>query len=89
MRELRPDTVVHVAWSGRSNRDRLERLQISGQYRDNPAICLDASVKRAFRNRRFGARRVSMAPSTGMITEQDLPAPTTAITVLRTRRLLA
>jgi nucleoside-diphosphate-sugar epimerase len=76
MRELRPDTVVHVAWSGVSNRDRLERLQISDNI-ETSCHLLDASVEAGVSKFVGLGSQGEYGPFDRKITEQDLPAPTT------------
>ena len=76
MRELRPDTVVHVAWSGVSNRDRLDRLQITDNI-ETSCHLLDASVETGVSKFVGLGSQGEYGPYQRKITEQDLPKPTT------------
>jgi len=76
MRELRPDAVVHVAWSGVNNRDRLERLQITDNIEASCHL-LEASVEAGVSKFVGLGSQGEYGPFDRKITEQDLPSPTT------------
>jgi nucleoside-diphosphate-sugar epimerase len=74
MRDIRPETVIHLAWSGVSNAARLDRLQMTDNI-DASCGLLDAAIA-AGAGRFVGlGSQGEYGPLSGKISERDLPEP--------------
>lgn len=76
MRDHRPDTVIHAAWSGVANKSRSERLQITDNIEASCQLLEAAADHGASRFVGLGSQG-EYGPLQRKISETDLPHPTT------------
>jgi UDP-glucose 4-epimerase len=74
--EHRPDVVIHVAWSGVSNRARLDQLQINDNIASSCGLIKAAATHGVTKFVGIGSQG-EYGPREGAIKETDLPHPTT------------
>lgn len=76
MRDHRPDVIVHVAWSGVSNKARSDRLQISDNIETSCQL-LEAGAEQGVSKFVGMGSQGEYGPLDRKIAETDLPLPTT------------
>ena len=76
MRDHRPDVIVHVAWSGVSNKARSDRLQISDNIETSCQL-LEAGAEHGVSKFVGMGSQGEYGPLDRKIAENDLPLPTT------------